>query len=425
MDFKNDIIVHKTKKILLFGDDNLNILHTSDWHLGKHLEGFSRLDEQEEFIDFLVESCDEEEVDVIIVSGDIFDTSNPPSKAESLYYRALKRLSRDGQRLIVIISGNHDNPERLGASSPLARELGILICNLPSNIKKVDKIGNFQVLSTSETHMEILIKGEKLRLGLLPYPSESRLSDSFEYDYDEGCAQEEYTKRVGRIFEMMDENFDDDGYNIAISHIFVMGGSSSESERPIQLGGGLLVNPKDLPKKADYIALGHLHKPQKVKVERGICRYSGSPIEYSRSEAKHSKLMYLIDTKKKGELKEIKIPNFKPIEVWKAKSIGEAIEMCRENTDKKSYVYLEIETDRIIDVTEIKAMKSLKSDIISILPVFTESEKTLDSRSVEEKSISELFKEFFIHVNQTDPDDNIMKVFNEIVYEEGEDYETN
>lgn len=403
----------------------MNILHTSDWHLGKHLEGFSRIEEQEKFIEFLIESCDENKVDVLIVSGDIFDTSNPPSKAESLYYRALKELSKDGERLIVIISGNHDNPERLGASSPLARELGIVICSLPAQIQNVDSIGKFEVLASSDTHMEFLIKGEKLRIGMLPYPSESRLNDSFEYDYAQESAQIEYTKRVGSIFGKMDEHFDEDGYNIAISHLFVIGGSSSDSERPIQLGGGLLVNPKDLPKKADYIALGHLHRSQKVKVESGICRYSGSPIEYSRSEAKQAKVMFLIDTKKKDEIKDIKIPNFKPIEIWKTKSIAEAIDLCNENSDKVSYVYLEIETDRIIDVSEIKEMKSLKKDIISIVPIFKESEEVITAANIENKSITELFREFYIHVNQSDPDEKIMSVFNEIVYKEGDEDEAN
>lgn len=403
----------------------MNILHTSDWHLGKHLEGFSRIEEQEKFIDFLIESCDENEVDVLVVSGDIFDTSNPPSKAESLYYRALKNLSKNGERLIIIISGNHDNPERLGASSPLAKELGIVICSLPGAVDNVDKLGKFQVLSTSDTHMEFLVKGEKLRVGMLPYPSESRLNDSFEYDYSEASAQIEYSKRVGQIFDKMDKNFDDDGYNIAISHLFVIGGNSSDSERPIQLGGGLLVNPKDLPKKADYIALGHLHKPQKVKVDNSICRYSGSPIEYSRSEAKHAKLMLLIDTNNKDLVKEIPIPNFKPIKVWKVGSIGEAVELCREYSEENSYVYLEIETDRIIDVSELKEMKSLKKDIISIVPIFTESKETIRADSIEDKSIAELFKEFYIHVNQSDPDEKIMNVFNEIVHGEGEYDEAN
>jgi exonuclease SbcD len=223
----------------------------------------------------------------------------------------------------------------------------------------------------------------------------------------------------------MDENFDEDGYNIAISHLFVIGGNTSDSERPIQLGGGLLVNPKDLPKKADYIALGHLHKPQKVKVENGICRYSGSPIEYSRSEAKHTKLILLIDTSNKDVIKEIVVPNFKPIQVWKTKSISEAIELCREHSEENSYVYIEIETDRIIDVTELKEMKTLKSDIISIVPIFTESEETIKAENIDDKSISELFKDFYIHVNKSDPDEKIMNTFNEIVHGEGEEDEAN
>jgi exonuclease SbcD len=98
----------------------VRILHTSDWHLGRALEGINRLDEQREFIDQLVEMAEDESIDLVLVAGDVFDTYNPSAVAEELYYDAVYRLSAKGQRGVVVIAGNHDNPDRLCAASPLA-----------------------------------------------------------------------------------------------------------------------------------------------------------------------------------------------------------------------------------------------------------------------------------------------------------------
>ncbi|MCT4621221.1 MAG: exonuclease subunit SbcD, partial [Marinisporobacter sp.] len=98
----------------------MRILHTSDWHLGKNLENSSRIEEQEKFIDDFVDLVEENNIDLVIIAGDIYDHSNPPAKAEKLFYKALKKISKDGERIILIIAGNHDSPERLVAASPLA-----------------------------------------------------------------------------------------------------------------------------------------------------------------------------------------------------------------------------------------------------------------------------------------------------------------
>ena len=98
----------------------MNIMHTGDWHLGKTIEGHSRLPEQELFLNDLVSICEEKQPDMIIIAGDIYDTFNPPAAAEQLFYSAVKKLSRNGDCMVIVIAGNHDNPERLtvAASEP-------------------------------------------------------------------------------------------------------------------------------------------------------------------------------------------------------------------------------------------------------------------------------------------------------------------
>ena len=99
----------------------MKLIHTADWHLGKNIEGHSRLEEQRLFLKDFINICEEEQADIIIIAGDIYDNYNPSAMAEQLFYDTLKQLSRNGDCMTVVIAGNHDNPERLVASGPLAR----------------------------------------------------------------------------------------------------------------------------------------------------------------------------------------------------------------------------------------------------------------------------------------------------------------
>ena len=104
----------------------MRILHTSDWHLGKTLERQSRQSEQEMVMEEIVEIAEEESCDLVLVAGDVFDTATPPAWAEALFYETVKALSAGGKRAVVVIAGNHDQPERLTAARPLAERMGIL-----------------------------------------------------------------------------------------------------------------------------------------------------------------------------------------------------------------------------------------------------------------------------------------------------------
>ena len=109
----------------------MKILHTSDWHLGKHLENFSRLEEQEAVLKEICDIATLEDVQVVMIAGDLFDTFNPSTEVVELFYRYLKKLTNNGKRAVIAIAGNHDSPERIEAPDPLARECGILFVGFP------------------------------------------------------------------------------------------------------------------------------------------------------------------------------------------------------------------------------------------------------------------------------------------------------
>lgn len=406
----------------------MRILHTADFHLGKNLEGFSRMDEQEEFLKDFIKIVKENNIDLVIIAGDIYDNSNPPARAEKMFYSTLKQLSEDGERLILVIAGNHDNPERLVAAGPLAREHGIIMIGTPKTIIEKGDYGKHKVINSGEGFIEIEINNEKAVILTVPYPSEKRLNEVLYKDMDEEEEKlKSYSDRIHKLFDDLKVNYREDTINLVVSHLFAMESKEGGSERSIQLGGSYIVDGSCFPEEAQYIALGHVHKPQVVPNTDYKARYSGSPIHYNKKEINSEKKCFIVDVKAKEEAKVTEVPFkvYKPIEIWKCKSIDEAIEKCEKNSEKSSWVYLEVETDRYIREDEIKTMKSLKDDILEIIPkIKSEENEDEEVKSFSEKTFEEIFKEFYKKERDIEPDEELVKMLLSIV-EGGEENETN
>ena len=403
----------------------MKFIHTSDWHIGKNLEGHSRLEEQEKFCDDFVKIVEENNIDMVIIAGDVYDTSNPPAGAETLFYKTICRLADDGNRCVLVIAGNHDNPERLSAVSPLAKEQGIIILGYPLSSTTESKYKGFEITEAGRRYLKLKIGGEKATIITLPYPSEKRLNDAIRNVDDENELQKNYSNKVGDIFRKLEENFEEDSINIAVSHLFVSGGDPSDSERQIQLGGSLVVDKHDLPQKAQYTALGHLHKPQKAS-ERLNVYYSGSPLQYSVKERIYAKGANIVEihANETPVVEQVYFNNYKPIEVFKCDGIEEALKVCEENKDRDIWSYFEIKTDEVISQENIKKMKEYLKDIIEIKPIITShyEEENID---LKEKSMAQLFNDFYKFKEKCEPRGELMDLFLNIVSEEGEENETN
>lgn len=407
----------------------MRILHTGDWHLGKNLEGQSRMDEQEEFLKDFIDIVQEKNIDLIIIAGDIYDTSNPPARAEKMFYDTLKKLSQNGERLTLVVAGNHDNPERLVAAGPLAMDHGIIMVGTPKTIVQPDDYGKHKVLNSGEGFIEIEINNEKAVILTVPYPSEKRLNEVLygDMDTDEDRVKT-YGERIYSLFENLKTNFREDTINLIVSHLFAMGSEESGSERSIQLGGSYIVNGSCFPKEAQYIALGHVHKPQVVPGTDKRARYSGSPLHYNKKEISFDKKCFIIDAKagEECEIDEVDVKVYKPIEIWKCKGIDDSINKCEENKDRDCWVYLEIETDRYIKENEIKQMKEIKKDILEITPkIIGEVAYDEETVSLAEKSFEEIFKEFYAKERGVEATDEVVNMLSRIMLEEGDKDETN
>lgn len=397
----------------------MRILHTSDWHLGRSLEGRSRLPEQEKFVDELVEMTAQEEIQIILVAGDVFDTYNPSAEAENLFYDALERLSDSGRRAVVVIAGNHDSPDRLHAANPLALKQGISLIGYPGEELRVGPAhGGVRRISTGPGWVELTVPGraENVIVYALPYLSESRLNEVLTEKLDDNSQRLAYSERIEQLFSKADLIFRPDTVNLAVAHLFTYGGLESESER--ELGGALAVAPQALPKRAQYIALGHLHRPQQVHNAPQLCRYSGSPLSFSFSEADQAKEVVMVDINPFGptQVNSVNLSCGKALKRRRANSIEEARAWLAEPRNLEAWVELEIMVDQPIEISVLAELRKAHSGIITIRPIFPElASDFLEKKRLSEMPLVDRFQIFYQRERGITPPEDLIRFFLEMV----------
>lgn len=383
----------------------MRILHTADWHFGRTLEGRSRLEEQTAFMDELVQIVQDQDIDLVLIAGDIYDSVNPPATAEQLFYEGIARLADGGKRQVAIISGNHDHPDRLAASGPLAAKQGITIIGLP--VPDIQSIG-------------IARTGELARLIALPYPSESRLKELLSDVAEEEVLRSKYSERVGALIRKKAASFEAGTVNLIMSHLYVLGGHETESERPIQVGGAYTVDTNALTAGAQYVALGHLHRPQNVKAASPI-RYCGSPIAYSFSEAGQAKSVTVLDLApgQAAEPKEIFLTSGRPLVSWKAKEgIGQVHQWLDEQRDANAWIDLEVTMTEAMSIEQIQSLRKAYEGFIHIRPIYPEMEAVRAVVSRVDLSMEEHFTRFYSRqTGGAQPEPELVRLFLELLQE--------
>lgn len=383
----------------------MRVLHTGDWHLGRTLEGRSRLSEQEHFLDELVAMAGDQKADVILMAGDVYDSVNPPAAAETMFYEAAAKLTRDGRQLVVI-AGNHDQPERISAVTPLVSQQGISLAGLPHS---------------APITLQIPRTGEMAVIAALPYPSEARLSELLAGDSDEAELRHAYSAKVGMLMRQLAQSFRPDTVNLAMSHIYVLGGKECDSERPIQVGGAYTVDPSALDVGAQYTALGHLHRPQAVKGP-GVIRYSGSPLAYSFSEAGQSKSVMMVDVVPGQVLKveELFLSSGRPLVNWKCHGgLEEVRRWLEEGRDKQAFIDLEISLTEAMSLGDIQALRKAHEGIVHIRPVYPGKETTEEAYNRAQMPVHELFRKFYQRQSGgAEPEEELVELFMSLVNEE-------
>lgn len=289
----------------------MKVLHTSDWHIGRTLYGRKRYEEFESFLTWLAETIQQEQIDALLIAGDIFDTSTPSNRAQELYYRFLCRVATSSCRHIVVIAGNHDSPSFLNAPKELLRAIDVHV--IGSTTESPDD--EVLVLQNHDGSPELIVcavpylRDRDIRVaevGESIDDKERKLIEGIRTHYFEVC----------ELAEQKRKSLDVEIPIIAMGHLFTAGGQTIDGDgvRELYVGSLAHVTSGIFPECIDYLALGHLHVPQIVNGS-DVMRYSGSPLPMGFGEAKQEKSVCLVEfTGKEAKVALLTVPVFKRLE---------------------------------------------------------------------------------------------------------------
>lgn len=331
----------------------MRLLHTSDWHLGITLVDKSRRNEMEEFFSFLIDTINTHNVDTLIISGDIFDTAVPSNEAQNMYYDFLNSLGSTCCRDVVVIAGNHDSPSLISASACILKRLNIHVYS-------------------SIVNLEPLVLKDRGIILPVPFPRDgeirrSRVGETIEEGEDKLKAA------ISTLYSDMLQKARDLNLNlpiIATGHLSVSSASSDgEKNKELYLGGLGVVDSDIFSNELSYVALGHIHKPQKLN-SKGTIRYSGSPIAMTFEEAKYSKSVVIAECSDNEETKieVVEIPRTYDLITLKGDSVSVKKELSDlRNSGKQGWIKILLTSPEGSATIKKEAEEILKGSLLEVL----------------------------------------------------------
>ncbi|WP_407425520.1 exonuclease SbcCD subunit D C-terminal domain-containing protein [Arcticibacter sp.] len=368
----------------------MRVLHTADWHLGKKLEQCERTEEHQFFLDWLIGELSHHCIEVLIIAGDVFDTGNPSNIALEQYYKFLWQVKGTCCREVIIIGGNHDSISTLNAPKELLKFFNIhVVGGVPEDIRQ-------QIIPVlnADGKVELVIcaipflRDRDVRLsvaGETAQDRESRIKEGI-------CAH--YNRFKAEIAAYKEEGIP----VIATGHLFAAGSSTSESEKEIHVGNLGQICGDQFPEEFNYVALGHIHRPQIVNKMSHV-RYSGSPIPLSFSETDDEKQVLILDFREGGlqQITALKVPCCRKL--IRIKGTLEEVRMKLDVMEDRgmmmpAWVELQIKTDRFIhDLDEqLDKLKAGKPFIERFFPrqIKTSAALSLNEQTILESALHEL-----------------------------------
>ncbi|MCW8935358.1 MAG: exonuclease SbcCD subunit D [Gammaproteobacteria bacterium] len=379
----------------------MKFIHTSDWHIGRQFHNVSLLEDQQYVLKQIIEYINQENVDALVIAGDIYDRSVPPATAVELLDDVLTQICTQMGVPVVLIPGNHDSAERLSFGSRQLTQAGLHIMGDLAKVTEPVVIQN---------------ANESIHFYGIPYNDPEHVNDC--YDQKVANHNEAFAFLIDKIKSKLDEN----NTNVLISHCFIDGGEESESERPLSIGGADRVSTEHF-KNFDYVALGHLHGPQ-YKGEETI-RYSGSILKYSFSEQHHKKAVTLVETENNQIKKFTQLP-LKPLRNMRIieGEIESIIEQGKTDPHADDYILVRLTDTHAI----LNAMGKLREVYANVLHlekpgIMASNENHELQREKLKASEIDMFRDFFNQVQgrdlTEDQDSALQEVISELHKTEG------
>ena len=375
----------------------MKLLHTADWHVGRTIRGRSREDEHRQVLAEIADIAGGENVDLILVAGDIFDTAAPAAAAEEIVYQALLNLAEVAP--VVIVGGNHDNPARLRAVAPLLRLGRVTVAS--------------QILRPEDGGV-VTIPGVPARMAMVPFIGKRgivRVEQILSLDTQELAG--EYAERVQRIIEWLCNGMGTDSVNILVGHLMVLGGRTGGGERTAHLFD-YAIPALSFPGHLSYVALGHLHRAQRVPAPAPIW-YSGSPLQLDFGEEDDIKSVTMVDVE----------PGLPAVVDLRTLRSGKRLRTLRGTLAEVTALAGQLGDDYLRVELEEKARTGLADIVRDLFPGAVEvrlagGEATHPSQAARRlgRDPSELFVEYLTSRNVDDP--ALVSLFGELLAESHE-----
>lgn len=376
----------------------MKLFHTADWHLGKLVQGVYMTEDQHYILQQFLQAIDEEQPDVVIIAGDLYDRALPPVEAVDLLDDILAEIVLKRKVPVLSIAGNHDSPTRLQFGSKLMQESGLhIIGELSKNIEPIVLNDEF-----GEVHFH-----------LVPFAEPSTVKNLFEDD-----TITTYDEAMKKVIQVIEEKMDKSKRHVFVGHAFVTPNgdkepNTSDSERPLAIGGSECVSAEYF-QPFHYTALGHLHKAHFVLNE--TIRYSGSPLKYSSSEANHEKGFLIVDLEKDGQVNITKRPFIPRRDL---RIVEGSIQEILKHPISEDYVFV-----RLTDLTPVVgAMEQIRTVYPNAMHVERKTLPRLDDTEngqvVRREQMDEvsLFKAFHKEILGAEPTDFTQQLFEEVLQE--------
>jgi exonuclease SbcD len=368
----------------------MRFIHTADWHLGRSFRQFSLVEDQAHVLSQLVDLAIREKVDAVVIAGDVYDRAVPPADAVALLDDVLARLVLGAGIRVVLIAGNHDSPNRVGFAGRVAEKQGLAMRGALTHLAPVvfdDAFG-------------------QVALHPLPYvePAFARRLPGAEDAHDHQSA-------VSAVMTLLRTQWVPGQRNVLVGHAFVAGGTESESERPLSVGGSGAVSASTFD-GYDYVALGHLHRPQSVGNER--VQYSGSLLKYSFNEVDHVKSVSLVEIGQQGVTSVQRVPLSPRHDVRIVKgTLQELLSVPRGDKSLQDYVRAVL-TDKGPVLDGIGRLREVYPNVLEL-----DFSRESDAHKVtgktgqdhRERSPDDLFKAFYRDMLGEEIDDPALHVF--------------
>lgn len=376
----------------------MKIFHTADWHLGKLVQGISMIKDQEYILHQFIKDIDEEKPDVVVIAGDLYDRSVPPTEAVSLLDDIFYEITIKREIPVIAIAGNHDSPGRIHFGSRFMGASGLhIIGTLSNDLKPVILHDEF-----GEVHFH-----------LIPYTDPSHVR--FLYEDDTIKSQQD---AMAKIIETVKGTLDPNARHVLVGHAFVTKNGVDEenptdAERPLSIGGSECIDSR-LFEPFHYTALGHLHQAHFVDSEK--IRYSGSPLKYSISEESHKKGYLIVDLAVDGS---INVTKKELIPKHDLRTVENTMEEILKSPKSNDYVFVKLLNNAPV-ISPMEKVRSVYPNAMHVERVMLQDVKLEQQAFVSRQKMDDvtLFESFYREVVGQEADDQTIELFQELLQEE-------